>query len=855
MEEISNLVYLAMEDAAREERVDIDAWLDGLPVDREALHAPRGRFDWDVLIELCVRLERSVGADGLVALGRRMVTTRLVAPISRLGAVVSTPVVAFAVRWLAPGYYRHATFDAKLLGESRTALEIRVRPGYADAPPSWFRIGVGVLEALPIVVGRPPAQVELELSPRHGRYMVTSAEPRLRDRLRSVVSGFAPRAALDELVRQRAELDAAQRAHEQAVREARQHEQFARAVIDRVDEIVVVIEADSRIRFISSAVERLLGYAPTELRGRSVGELLDPSDGPIVAPNMDKLMSVPGFTVRDTLRMRAKDGGIRILDASGINLTHDPAIHGILLHGRDVTARLAAEKALREQERALAALLANIQGMAYRRKNDDDWTMELVSPGAQAVTGYDAAELVGDGAVAFGDLIHPDDVIPLRDKWKACLEARKPFTHEYRIRSKGGQWHWVVDVAAGVFADEGLVAIEGFLTNVTDRHNLEEKLAHSQRLEGIGRLAGGIAHDFNNLLAAMLAYSELALGSLPADSSAVADVREIRGAALRAADLTRQLLAFARRQVVQPRAIDLNELVVGIDRLLRRILGEDVDLQTLPAENLWLVEADPGQIEQVLMNLAVNAREAMPNGGQLTIETANVHLDDRHSAGVDGLAAGDYVRLAVTDTGEGMSPDAQRHAFDPFYTTKPGGSGLGLATCHGIVAQAGGGIFLYSEPGNGTSFKVYLPRSKRTTVDTPPAEVEPVRGAGEIVLLVEDHAQLRASMARSLESAGYRVLPASGGADALAMLERHGGPIDLLLTDVVMPGMGGHALALAVRERQPGLRVLFVSGYTENSVIRQGVPGAGIQFLPKPFTLAQLTTKVGEVLASEPSTL
>ncbi|OLC71983.1 MAG: hypothetical protein AUH78_17050 [Gemmatimonadetes bacterium 13_1_40CM_4_69_8] len=372
-------------------------------------------------------------------------------------------------------------------------------------------------------------------------------------------------------------------------------------------------------------------------------------------------------------------------------------------------------------------------------------------------------------------------------------------------------------------------------------------------MEAVGRLAGGIAHDFNNLLTAILGSADLLLDTLSPDAPEREDLDEIRKAAKRAADLTRQLLAFSRQQLLAPQVLDVNALLTNLEKLLRRLIGEHIELRTALAPNVGAVQADPGQLEQVIVNLAVNARDAMPQGGQLTIETANAELDEAYAAEHFPARPGSYVLLAVTDTGTGMDAQTKSHIFEPFFTTKEKGkgTGLGLATVYGIVKQSDGYIWVYSEPGHGTSFKIYLPR-----VAEAPGPARPgfelsasVRGS-ETVFVVEDDEMVRALIRRMLETRGYTVLLAPHGDEALQLLERHPGRVDLLMTDVVMPGMSGRDLADRVAERRPGIKVLYLSGYTDDAIVRHGVLEPGIAFLQKPFSADALARKVREVLDS-----
>jgi len=386
---------------------------------------------------------------------------------------------------------------------------------------------------------------------------------------------------------------------------------------------------------------------------------------------------------------------------------------------------------------------------------------------------------------------------------------------------------------------------------MTERRHLEDQLRQAQKMEAVGQLAGGIAHDFNNLLTAILGSTQLLLHATPPGDGRREDIEEIKNAGLRAAELTRQLLAFSRRQVLAPKVLDMNAVVSQMDKMLRRLIGEDVELVTQLARDLGPVSADPGQLEQVLLNLAVNARDAMPRGGRLTIETANVVLTEEYSERHHRLPPGQYVLLAVSDTGVGMDEATQKHLFEPFFTTKEvgKGTGLGLATVYGIVKQSGGYIWVYSEPGHGTTVKVYLPRVPGAAEPLPVAAATPeLRRGSEIVLLVEDAAPVRSLARKSLESYGYTVLEAADGPAALDLAARHPRGIDILVTDVVMPGMSGRELAERLAPARPAMRVLYTSGYTDDAMVRQGVLRAGVAFLQKPFVPETLARKVREVL-------
>ena len=394
--------------------------------------------------------------------------------------------------------------------------------------------------------------------------------------------------------------------------------------------------------------------------------------------------------------------------------------------------------------------------------------------------------------------------------------------------------------------------ITGVFHDVTERKRIEAQLSQSQRLEAVGQLAGGIAHDFNNLLTAIRGYSELAQRGLEEDDPRRSDIDEVIANADRAAALTRQLLAFSRNQVLQPQVLDPAAIVESIVPMLCRLLGEHVELASHQAPGLGCITVDPSQLEQVIVNLAVNARDAMPDGGKLTIELSNVEFDPAYMASHPGAVPGPYLLLAVSDTGIGMDEETRVRIFEPFFTTKESGhgTGMGLATVYGIVKQSGGFIYVYSEPGHGTTFRIYLPRvtEERPAAVTENPAVRPSSSGTETILLVEDEPAVRGFARRTLEDHGYIVLEAASGADALSIVASHAGPIALLVTDVVMPGLQGHQLAEQLAAARPEIRTLYVSGFTESSVIHHGVPDHGVAFLPKPFSAETLSRAVRRVI-------
>jgi len=402
-----------------------------------------------------------------------------------------------------------------------------------------------------------------------------------------------------------------------------------------------------------------------------------------------------------------------------------------------------------------------------------------------------------------------------------------------------------------VETDDGMFAI-AFVSDISQRKRLEEQLLHAQKMEAVGRLAGGVAHDFNNMLTVIGGYNRMILDELSALDPLRGYAEEILKAADRAGAITNQLLAFSRRQIVKPQVLQINMMIAQTDKMLRRLIGEDIHLQLALDHQVGNIRADPGHVEQAIVNLVVNARDAMPQGGRLTIETSNVHLDENYVRTHLGVVPGEFVMVAVSDTGIGMDAETRRHIFEPFFTTKEKGkgTGLGLATVYGIVKQAGGDIWVYSEPGRGSTFKLYFPRVADPISDGAPGQAEAgVSNGNETILLVEDEQAVRELTLRMLHQLGYKVLTADSGAEAVRLTKMHADEIALLLTDVVMPGMSGRELADDLLASRPTLKVLFLSGYTESTVLHHGVLESGVDFLPKPFSREVLGKKLREILA------
>jgi PAS domain S-box-containing protein len=518
---------------------------------------------------------------------------------------------------------------------------------------------------------------------------------------------------------------------------------------------------------------------------------------------------------------------------------------------RDITERKQAEDLLRASEERLRLLVEGVQDYAIIML-DPTGKVATWNQAAERLTGYQAKEIIGQH---FACLSTADDVasgLPERILQQAVAQGR--YEEEgWRARNNGSRfWANVVITAlldaAGTL--RGFASVSRDLTQHRRAQELENQLRQVQKLEVVGQLAGGVAHDFNNLLTIISGNSELLLGMLPSNDPKRESVKEISEAGERAAGLTRQLLSFSRQAVLETKVLDLNEVVKETEKLLGRIVEEDILLTAVLDPNISRIKVDPVQIGQVLMNLAVNARDAMPQGGKLTIETSDIQLDEAYATQHPDCKPGRYVKLAISDNGCGMTPEVKAHIFEPFFTTKgPGkGTGLGLATVYGIVQQSGGSIDLYTEPGYGTTFMIYLPAVVEQLHPLGHDQSAKITGGAETVLLVEDEDAVRGIAVLGLQTQGYTVLHAESGKKALRIVEKHRGHIDLLVTDVVMPEMSGRELAEALCLQYPSLKVLYLSGYTDDSVIRPGILQVEVALLQKPYTPLSLARKVREVL-------
>ncbi len=595
------------------------------------------------------------------------------------------------------------------------------------------------------------------------------------------------------------------------------------------------------------AAERMFGFTEAEVLGRHPFEVVVPARSTARVATLFARLKAGDMIAHVTSENVTKSGATIVCEWHNTPFSGpDGKFQGILSIVQDVTSRRNMERMLHLRDRAIQA---TSQGIVITDANQPDNPIIYVSPGFERMTGYGSIEFIGRNCRFLQG--KDTDPVVVAQMGKAIQNAQ-PCNVELLNYRKDGTPFWNELSLSPVRDETGrLTHFIGVQADVTARKNLEEQFRQAQKMEAIGQLAGGVAHDFNNLLTIINGYSDVLLQSLPATDPMRDMVDEIHKAGERSAGLTRQLLAFSRKQVLAPRVLDLNEVLADIDKMLRRLIGEDVRLTTTLASDTWAVRADPGQIEQVLLNLAVNARDAMPLGGRLIIETRNVEIDEEYVRNHTDSQIGPHALLSVTDTGSGMPPEVKAKVFEPFFTTKGHGkgTGLGLATVYGIVKQSGGHIAIDSRVGAGTTFQIYLPRVEKVSGGSKflSGFQLPPRGT-ETILLVEDEDGVRALTRHVLEGCGYTVLVAANGDEAVRLARRHDGPIHLLITDVVMPGAGGRAVAEQMTMSDPMMRVLFVSGYTDDAVIRHGVLSEGVNFLQKPFSPVTLAFKVREVL-------
>ena len=640
------------------------------------------------------------------------------------------------------------------------------------------------------------------------------------------------------------------------IAELKESEARYKALFDRTILLICVVDFQGNFLDANEALLKLLGYTREEIPSLHLYTILDKDQLPIALKATGEVLKNGFLRNPVEIKLRKKNGHYVWVEAEASLIYRDETPYSILGIANDITERKKMEEALRTEKERFQTLTENAPfGMVMI---DKDGTFKYINSKFKELFGYDLKD-VPNGRTWF------KKAYPVRSyrhrvfsTWiddSKSFEPGEKIPRTFTVTCKDGTEKVIRFITEQLESGEYLMGTEDITLlkrAETEKADLEEQLRQSQRIEAVGRLAGGIAHDFNNLMMVIRGYSQLSLAEIKEGDKLRGNLEEIRKATERATDLTRQLLAFSRRQILEFKVLDLSNLIRDMERMLRRVIGEDIELVTYHAEDLGRVKTDPGQIEQVIMNLAVNARDSMPDGGKLIIETRNVELDEDYTRTHVGVKPGRYVMFSLSDTGVGMSPEVKEHIFEPFFTTKEisKGTGLGLSTVYGIVKQCGGNIWFYSELRKGTTFKVFLPR-----VDEPLEEIrestvsKEIPSGRETILAVEDEDNVRKLTVQILKGQGYSVLEASHAEEAMKVVrEQTGNGIHLLLTDVVMPGMSGHELANHLISLLPKIKVLFMSGYTDNAIVHHGVLEEGVNYIQKPFTVDALARKVREVL-------
>jgi PAS domain S-box-containing protein len=648
-----------------------------------------------------------------------------------------------------------------------------------------------------------------------------------------------------------------QLAREQAALRAR--ETKFRSIFENIQDVYYEVTLEGIIDEISPSIEMLSGgqYRREDLIGKSMGDFYPV---PLERERLIQALLEQGTLMDYEISLKNRDG--RLIHCSLSSRMEKDAqgnpvkIIGIL---RDITIRKQNEERLREsEERLRLALVAANQGLYDLNLQTCE---AVVSPEYARMLGYDPGELQ-ETNTQWRDRLHPDDREEVTRIYEECIGGRRDdYRVEFRQQTKSGDWKWILSLGRVVEwdAEERPLRMLGTHTDISDlkkaeerRDRAESELRQAQKMEAVGRLAGGVAHDFNNMLSVILGYTDMALSRLKPQDPLAQDLREVHQAGRRSADLVRQLLAFSRKQIVTPQAVLLNEVIKEQQKMLGRLIGEDITLQFIPGPDLWNLWIDPSQIDQIMANLAVNARDAIAGVGTITIETANVTLDDPYTRRHPHIIPGNYVMLALSDSGVGMSPETLERIFEPFFTTKEEGqgTGLGLSMVYGIVKQNRGAIHAYSEPGQGTTFKLYFPRFEGEAAEPAKRPVQrPLKG-DETILIVEDENQILLLAKQILEQQGYQVLTAESPEKALTVAGQFPGPVHLLLTDVIMPGMNGKELRDKIEAIKPGIKTAFMSGYTADAIAHRGILDEGVAFVEKPFSVRGLSEKIREVLES-----
>ena len=626
-----------------------------------------------------------------------------------------------------------------------------------------------------------------------------------------------------------------------------------RSLVQNSSDLVTIVAPDGTILYASDSATRIVGYEPADLVGTSLLEYLEHVHRTTVSTLLQNANGRPSASGPIEFSLRHADGSFVWLEAVGTNLVNDTTIRGIVLNARDVSERKRADRELRESEERYRDLFDNASDLVCMATPEG--SLLYVNQAWYAGLGYAEEEI---GRLQLLDLVHPDS----REHFSGVLQrvlAGERLDHvELIMVPKSGQPITVEGNLSCTFKDSKPAVVRGIYRDITERKRVEEQLRRAERMQAAGRLAGGVAHEVNNMMTGVIGLSEFLLRSFEPDDPRREDVQEVIKAGARAADVTRQLLAFTRQQFLRPQILRINAVVSEMEKMLRRSLGEDHQLELRLSSDAGQLRADRGQLEQVLINLVLNARDALSGHGRVVIETASVTFDAAYAQRHEGveIPLGRYVMLAVSDTGCGMSADVQARIFEPFFTTKAigQGTGLGLSTVYGIVKQSGGFVWVYSERNQGSVFKIYLPETPvpRGEEDGPASGPgAPARGT-ELILVIEDEDIVRSLAMRGLRDHGYAVIEARDGAEALRFVQEHPGAVDLVISDVVMPEMGGRELGQHLATLEPDLPILYMSGYTGDDVVQRGLLEPGAYFQQKPFTPVMLAAKVRSLLDKHP---
>lgn len=735
-------------------------------------------------------------------------------------------------------------------GELLTALD----EGCWDVVLSDFNVpGLDFMEALEIIKKRLPERPIILVSGSIGEETAVELLKNglcdfvLKDRLHRLVP------AIERSLNIRAE----KQRRKEAEQKLANNEQLMRAVLDGTSDAIFVKDRQGRYLLANKAAGRFVGYEAEAVIGQDDTFLFKPDTAKKIRERDLKIMEDCTLQTQEEW-VTTRDGKqFAFLVTKGPIFDQDGEVTGTFGVALDITERKRAEVALAESELRYRALADSGEALIWTSGLDK--MCDYFNQPWLTFTGRSLQQELGNG---WTEGVHPEDFERCLQTYNTAFDKRVKFSMEYRLRHASGEYRWLHDNGTPRFDNGGnFLGYIGHCLEITERKRAEEEqkklqaqLNQAQRMECIGQLAGGVAHDYNNMLSVILGYSEMAKEKVLPGDPLHQDLKEIIDAARRSAEITRQLLAFARKQTICPVVLDLNETIEGILKMLRRLIGEDITLAWLPGAELWNVEMDTTQIDQVLANLCVNARDAIAGVGKITIETKNVTFDKAHCVDHFGLVPGDFTLLAVSDNGSGMDEEILDHIFEPFFTTKGAGegTGLGLATVYGIVQQNKGFIQVHSEPGKGTTFELYIPRHVGKTNLTITEKVEKTpKGHGETVLIVEDEQSIRNLGKLMLERLGYNVLAASTPSEAIRLAKESAESIDLLVTDVVMPEMNGRELADHLHTLYPNLQILFMSGYTSNVIVHRGVLDDGVNFVPKPFSQKELAVMVQKALGRD----